>query len=64
MSTTEDIITYKRAMRDVKFAEAQECLRIAGEAAETVSGSREKHHGAMEVVGALAKHLKNLNENG
>lgn len=62
MSKTEDIITYKRAMRDVKHAEAQECLRIAGEAAETVSGNREKHHGAMEVVGALAKHLKNLQD--
>lgn len=63
MTTTGDILHYKQAMRDVKFAEAQECLRIAGEAAETVSGNREKHHGAIEVVGALAKHLKNLQEN-
>lgn len=63
MTTTDQILQFKRTIRETRIAEAQECWRIVCEAAKRVEGHRLKHMGIMEGVSDLAKHLKNLQSN-
>lgn len=60
MTTANYLVKYKR---DVKIATAQEILALVGQEAESVSGNRLKHLGAMGCVQAVAKYLKKLQNN-